>query len=266
MTAPLLELRDADILRGGKRVLRGVNLVLPARQNAAILGPNGSGKSSLLRVFTRESYPDAEVARIWGRDDWEVSELRVRLGIVTQDLQEFCKRDITGWETVLSGFFSSVGLPPHRRATPAMERKADELLSFLEIPDLRNQPMTEMSHGEARRVLIARALVHDPQALILDEPTNSLDLHALFHFRRTLSKIARSGKSVVLATHDLQDVIPEISRVVLLKDGGIFADGPKERVLTGANLSRIFGHPVRVRREGDTYLAWSASDKTARDI
>src|SRR4051812_1954338 len=92
---PLLELRNADILRGGRRVLHGVNLRIEEGENVALLGPNGSGKSSLIRVLTRESYPDAELAQIWGRDDWHVSDLRFLLGIVTQDLQEFCKQEIT---------------------------------------------------------------------------------------------------------------------------------------------------------------------------
>jgi iron complex transport system ATP-binding protein len=253
--APLLELRGADVLRGGRRVLCGVDLRIESGENVAFLGPNGSGKSSLLKVLTRETYPDAELCRIWGRDDWPVSELRFLLGIVTQDLQDFCKQEITARATVLSGFFSSVGLADHHVVTPAMEKKADELLDFLEVRHLAGEVLTEISHGEARRVLIARALVHDPRALVLDEPDNSLDLHAQFHFRRILRKIAGAGRSVVLATHDLGDIIPEVSRVVLLKGGRVFADGPKEEVLSEKNLESVFEVPVRLDRKDGFYQA-----------
>ncbi|MDD4254276.1 MAG: ATP-binding cassette domain-containing protein, partial [Methanofollis sp.] len=159
-----------------------------------------------------------------------------------------------GRDVVLSGFFSSVGLFRHE-VTPAMEGRTEEILNFLEIEHLAARPMTRMSTGEARRFLIGRALVHDPVALILDEPTNSLDLHALHHVRSTLRKIARSGTGVIMVTHNLHDIIPEISRVVLMKDGRIYGDGPKEEVLTDEVIGGLFDVPVHIREEGGWYYA-----------
>ena len=156
---------------------------------------------------------------------------------------------------MLSGFFSSIGLFLSHNVTPAMEQKADEILEFLEVAHLADRPMTEISTGEARRLLIGRALVHDPGTLVLDEPTNSLDLHALHTFRKTLRKIAQSGTGIILVTHNLHDIIPEISRVVLMRDGAVQKDGPKADVLTGEAIGDLFRVPVSVREEGGYYYA-----------
>jgi len=253
----LLDFRNVTVLKGsGRRVLDAVSITVRAGENVAILGPNGSGKSSFIKTITREFYPLADAPgfafRIWGRERWDVFGLRSLLGIVSNDLLHTFTTEMTGLEVVLSGFFSSVGLY-RANVTPAMRRKAASVLDFLEVAHLRDRLMTEMSSGEARRLLIGRALVHDPKALVLDEPTNSLDLHARLRFRELMRKIARAGTSILLVTHTLADLIPEIRRVVLMKEGRFVADGPTRQVLTDGNLSRLFGVPVRIRRRGGRY-------------
>ena len=123
----------------------------------------------------------------------------------------------------------------------------------LEIAHLAARRTDEMSSGEARRILIARALVHDPQALVLDEPTNSLDLHATHELREILRRLAREGIGIVLVTHHLPDIIPEIGRIVLMRGGRVYCDGPKERVLHDAALSELFGVAVEVVEKGGYY-------------
>jgi iron complex transport system ATP-binding protein len=254
---PLLECRNVTVLRGeGARVLDSISITIRAGENVAVLGPNGSGKSSFIQTITRELYPQADAPgfafRIWGRSRWDLFDLRRLVGVVSHDLLRTFTTPVTGLDTVLSGFFGSVGLY-NMDVTPRMRRKAEAVLDFLEVAHLRDRRMTEMSTGEARRVLIGRALVHDPKALVLDEPSNSLDLHALFRFRDLMRKIARSGTSILLVTHTLADIIPEIRRVVLMKDGRFIADGPKEQVLTAANIGRLFGIPVRIQRRSGCY-------------
>ncbi|MDE2009307.1 MAG: ATP-binding cassette domain-containing protein [Candidatus Omnitrophica bacterium] len=240
---PLIEFENVTVLRGkNQKILDSISLKIYEGENAAILGPNGSGKSSLIKVITREYYPLARAGssfKIWGQDGWNVFDLRSLLGIVSNDLQYACTRDITGMEMVLSGFFSSIGLF-RERLTDAMKRRAGQVIEFLEIGHLQDRPVNHMSSGEARRFLIGRALVHDPKALILDEPSNSLDLHAFYKFRDILRKIAKSGISIILVTHNFSDIIPEIKRVILMKDGKIYKDGLKKAVLTPGNMARLF--------------------------
>ena len=257
-TSSLLEFENVTVVRGDIKVLDSVSLTVAEGENVAILGPNGAGKSSLIKTINREYYPSGagrtSTFRIRGKDNWDVFDLRAAIGIVSNDLQASFSRDITVREAVISGFFSSIGLFMHK-VTPQMERKADELLMFLGVMHLANRRMDSLSSGEARRVLIARALVHDPKTLILDEPTNSLDLTALHTYRTTMRKITKGGTGVIMATHNLHDIIPEITRVVLMKGGRIVSDGPKEEILTDAKIGGLFSVPVHVREEDGWYYA-----------
>jgi len=266
--APLLiDFQNLTVTRGDRRVLRGFSLQVRRGEHVALLGPNGSGKSTLVKLITGELYPQSGVRgarfRLFGRDRWALEDVRRRIGIVALDLlqnlsHEVLARQVTGRELVLSGFFDSLGLWPHHHPTPAQERRARDLLRFLEIGRLASRPLAAMSSGEQRRAMIGRALVHDPEALILDEPTNSLDPGAVREFRRVLRRLARAGKSLLLVTHHISDLIPEIERVILLRDGRIVADGPKHRVLTSPALSRLFGTRLRVVRRGRNYAEVSA--------
>ncbi|SRR5579871_1288935 len=259
MPPALLDFRNITVMRGGKTVLHDITLRIRAGEHAAILGPNGCGKSTLIKTITRECYPlarEGSSLTIFGRDTWNVFELRTLLGIVSNDLMSACTRDITGLEVVLSGFFSSIGIQPYHLVTPAMQAKAREVLDLLEVPHLADRFVDEMSSGEGRRILIARAMVHDPSALLLDEPTNSLDIHATLELRAMLRKLAQSGTGVLIVTHHLSDIIPEIERVIFLKNGRVHADGEKSRLLTSEQLSRLFGLPAEVARRDGYYHLW----------
>ena len=253
---PLLEFENVTLMRGGTAALRGLSLRIAQGEHVAILGPNGSGKSSLIKAITRECYPlQGSTVRVLGRERWNIFELRSQLGIVTNDLMLACSRDYTGRETILSGFFSSVGLWPYHLITAEMGHETDQILQFLEIGHLQTRNVSEMSSGEARRFLIGRALVHHPQTLVFDEPTNSLDLHATLMVHRAMRQIAQAGKSIVLVTHTLPDIIPEIGRIVMIRDGQVFYDGPKEQALTSARLTKLFQSNVEIQRRGDVFHA-----------
>jgi iron complex transport system ATP-binding protein len=255
---PLLEFKNLTVVKGrNKKVLDRISVKIWEGENIAILGPNGAGKSSFIKSITREYYPFPGkdcLFRIWDREIWNIFDLRFLLGVVSNDLQYSCTREITGMEMVLSGFFSSIGLY-NERISARMKKKAREVIDFLEAGHLKDRKMNEMSSGEARRFLIGRALVLDPKALILDEPTVSLDMHSFYKFTRIMRKIAKSGTSVILVTQNLPDIIPEISRVILMKSGRIYRDGPKELMLTAGNISRLFSTPVEIRKKDGYYYA-----------
>ncbi len=255
-TPPFIELCNVSVVRSGRVVLHELNLRIEAGEHVAIMGPNGSGKSTLIKTITRELYPlydKSSSMELFGQGTWNVSELRSMLGIVSNDIDPFLGRAITGREAVLSGFFSSVGLSRHQEIKAGMSEKSDELLERLEIGHLGDRVMGEMSSGEARRVMIARALVHDPKALLFDEPSNSLDVFAQMELRRTMSLLAQSGIGLLLITHHLPDVVPEIERVIFMRGGRIVGDGRKPELLTADGLSALFGCPVQVTRQDGYY-------------
>ena len=255
MPVPLIDFQNLSVRRDANLILDGINLSIAQGEHVAILGPNGSGKSTLVKVISRDLYPllkpEPWSVRILGKERWHLFDLRNHLGIVSNDWMQMCTRDYSGFEVVLSGFFGSVGIWPNHAVTPAMEQKTRDVMELLEIEHLSERNTDELSSGEARRILIARALVYDPQALILDEPTNSLDLRATWELRDILRKLAANGISLIMVTHHLPDIIPEMRRVVLIRSGRVFCDGPKEQVLRPETLSGLFGIPVELlERDG----------------
>jgi len=258
-TEALIEFVRVSVMRGETIALDEVSLRIGVGEHVAILGPNGCGKSTLIKAVTRECYPlfrEGSSVRILGRDRWNVVELRNLLGIVSSDLMATCTRDVTGHDIALSGFFSSIGIWPHQEVTPEMHRKADGALERLDVAHLSDRFTDEMSSGEARRVLLARALVHDPRALILDEPSTALDLFAQHELRLILRRLAQSGIGIVMVTHHLSDLIPEIDRVVLMDRGRIVSDGTKQDVLVAPKLSALFGLPVELSKRDGYYNLW----------
>src|SRR6202049_4658188 len=254
----LLDLQNVSVMRGQKVVLENFSLRIRGDEHVAILGPNGCGKSTLIKTITRECYPvarEGSSVSILGRERWNIFELRSLLGIVSPDLLASCTTDATGRDVVLSGFFSSTRIFPHHHPDPEHLARAETTLARLGIAHLAHRAVSQMSSGEAKRTLIARALVHDPQALLFDEPSNALDIAAQFQLRDTMRKLAQSGLGVLLVTHHVSEIIPEIERVVLLREGRIMADGTKQEILTAGHLSSLFGVPVRlVQQDGYFHL------------
>ena len=252
----LLALNRVTVMRGERAALEELTLRIEAGEHVCILGPNGCGKSTLIKTITRDCYPlaneDSSMS-ILGQERWNIFELRSLLGIVSPDLLASCTTDATGRDVVLSGFFSSTRIFPHHAPTQEFLERTDAALQRLGVAHLADRQVAHMSSGEAKRTLIARALVHNPQTLLFDEPSNALDIGAQVQLRETMRQLAQSGLAIVLVTHHVSEIIPEIERVVLLRGGRIVADGPKDQILISTKLSELFGVPVRVTREDGYY-------------
>ena len=259
MAEPLLQLNHVTVMRGDRAALDDISLTIGAGEHICILGPNGCGKSTLVKTITRECYPLARQGSsisILGRDRWNVFELRSLLGIVSPDLLVQCSTDATGRDVVLSGFFSSTRIFPHHHPESQWIARAEATMERLGIAHLADRPVMQMSSGEAKRTLIARAVVHEPIALLFDEPSNALDIAAQFQLRDSMRELADEGLGILLVTHHVSEIIPEIERVVLLRAGRILVDGPKAEALTGENLSELFGARVRIARNDGYFHAF----------
>ena len=260
---PVLELTNATLVRGGTRVLHGLSLTIGRGEHTAILGPNGAGKTSLIRMLTLEDRPraggnGAPALRLFGRETWDITELRTRLGVVTGDLDAgfgmgTSAGRVAGLDAAVSGLLGSHGLFAHHEVTDAMREQGRAALARVEALHLAVKPLNEMSAGERRRVLIARALITRPDALLLDEPTSGLDLVARQRFMESVRRLTHEGTTLILVTHHVEEIIPETRRVVLLRGGRIAFDGVPEAALTAERLQEVFGGRLAVARGGGYY-------------
>lgn len=258
-TQEFLHLQSVDVARGDRVVLHDINLDIRAGEHVAILGPNGCGKSTLIQTISCQIYPivrEGMQVRIFGRDRWNLTELRKHFGVVATDLPGEKTAVTTGLDAVIAGFFSASTLWPNLTVTENMRATAWEALERLEATRLAEQTVGTMSAGEKRRILIARSLVHRPQQVLLDEPSNALDLAAQRRLREAMRRLAQEGTGLVLVTHFLGDILPEIRRVILINHGRIVGDGPREELLTEERLSQLFGTTVHIGHEGEWLHSW----------
>jgi len=267
--AAFLELEHVNVARGENVVLHDVNLCVDAGEHIAILGPNGCGKSTLIKTMTCELYPIAlpgTRVSIFGRERWDLTELKKRLGVVSPELPGKPTLKTSGRDAVITGFFSSSTLWPNLTVTAEMRAKAEQALELVGAIGFADKPVGEMSAGQQRRIMIGRALVGSRAAnvtgaapsemLLLDEPSNALDLSAQQELRSMLRRLAQQGTGILLITHHIADILPEIGRVIQMRDGRIVADGPKEKLLQASVLSELFGTRIEVTKRDGFYHAW----------
>ena len=263
MSQDLLDIRNASLYRGDTCVFENLTLRIRRGEHVVVLGPNGAGKTTLVKALNRELYPRADSRsrfRILGRDRWNVWELRSQLGIVSAELQQNYRIEASARDVVLSGFLSSIGV--HGTLAHAIDSsqrdRAEETLAELSGPGTGDRAFATLSTGEQRRVLLARALVHEPHTLILDEPASGLDLKSRFDLLRRLRRLAANGTSFVIVTHHLHEILPETQRIVLLEGGKIAADGPPSEVLNDKTLSDVYDTPIRILESDRWYFALPA--------
>jgi iron complex transport system ATP-binding protein len=266
---PLIDIRDAEIWRGTTRVFEDLSLTIEQHERVAILGPNGSGKTTLLKTINRELYPverEGSWVRILGRDRWNVWELRRHIGLVSHDLQQRYRPATTALEVVLSGFLSSIGVHGMLRDRIDADSiaAARDILDELGIAELADTPLRSMSTGQQRRCLLGRALVHRPATLVFDEPTTGLDFAASFDYLARVRALARDGCNIIIVTHHLNEIPPEVDRVVVLDGGRIAADGPKAAVLVPELLSRLYGTRIAVAEVDGHYLAYPGGTNVSK--
>jgi iron complex transport system ATP-binding protein len=257
---PLIELEHVSVARGASVVLHDVSLRVECGESVAILGPNGCGKSTLLKTMTCELYPmiaPGTRVRILGRERWDLTELKRRMGVVSPELPGRPMLTTTGFDAVVTGFFSSSTLWPNLVVTAAMRERAESMLLRVGGEQLRAKLVGEMSAGEQRRVMIARAMAGSSNdMLLLDEPSNALDIRAQHELRDMLRSLAQQGTAIVMITHHVADILPEMQRVVMMREGRIVGDGGKEEMLTGRKLGELFGVEISVNERDGWFHHW----------
>ena len=258
-SSEFLRMQQVNVARGEAIVLHNINLTITSGEHVAILGPNGCGKSTLIKTITCECYPiftPEMQCRLLGRERWDVSQLRSHLGVVSADLPGERTPVSKGRDVVVAGFFSASTIWPNLHITEEMRASAHEAMALMEATHLADKLVGEMSAGEQRRIMIARALVHKPEMLLMDEPSNALDMAAQRELRDALRVVAQQGTGIIMVTHHLADILPEINRVIMMQSGRIVADGPRQQLITAARLRELFGVEVALTERDGYWHSW----------
>ena len=254
----IIDLQNITVFQGRNKILDDFSLTIDESQSTVILGPNGSGKTTLLKLLNRELYivedPKSSL-KIFEKDSWNVDDLRSNLGVVSQHLQYGYSNSAIGLYVVLSGFYSSDGIWQHQTFEEEKLNRAKEVMDLLSISELQDRAFSSMSTGEQRKFLLARSLVNDPAVLVFDEPTSGLDMSTCFQYLEIIRELIGMGKKVVLVTHHVHEIPPEVTRVILLKEGKVIEDGNKDEILTDTNLTNLFDWPIKLVKENGYYQA-----------
>jgi len=261
---PFLSFCNVNVMRGERTILHDIHLELHRGERIAILGPNGCGKSTLIKTMTCEIYPLVQPGmhtEIFERQRWDLMELKRKLGVVTSETPSKSARHTTAFDTVLTGFFSSTTLWPNLVVTEEMRIKAAAAIEQVGAVRFAQQELGTLSAGQQKRVMIARALVGsgetaEERMLLLDEPSNALDIAAQAELRSTMRELVQQGTGLILVTHHIEDIIPEINRVLMMRDGRIVDDGPRHKMLTEDKLYDLFGVRVQLHERDGYFHAW----------
>ncbi|MCS6710646.1 ABC transporter ATP-binding protein [Brachybacterium sp. EF45031] len=256
--APAAALHDVVVRRSGKNLLDSVSLTIGEGERWVVLGPNGAGKSTLVRLLATRLHPTSGQVDVLGErlGRTDVFELRPLIGLASQELAETVPVEETALDVVVTAGYSRVG----RWAEdydPQDEDRARELLAAFGVGDLADRMFGTLSTGERKRVLSARALMTDPELLLLDEPASGLDLGGREELVRTLGQLASDPATpvTVLVTHHVEEIPPGYTHALLLRRGTVVAAGPIEQTLTSQNLTRTFGLPLVVERHDGRFTA-----------
>ena len=254
----IIDFQNVTVGYNNKIVLNNINLSIKEGEHSVILGANGSGKSTLIKLMSNDIYPSIKtkyVKKVFGQERWNIWELKKHLGIITNNLHnDFLNQAkfTTGVEVILSGFHSSLGKFTHQEYTKKQIDDSLEIMNFLEIEDIKDKKVSEMSTGELRRCIIGRALILKPKAMLLDEPTVGLDIKAQISFIDIIRKISKTT-TIILITHHVEEIFEEITKCVLIADGTIYKQGEKKSTLTSKNLSHIFNLKLEISLEKNKY-------------
>lgn len=255
----IIKFKNINVGYDEKIILKNLNLTIKQGEHWAILGANGSGKSTLMKLIQSQIHPRFDknsTKELFGMGNYSLFELREKLGVISNDLHNFFHEKVpflSGYEVVQSGFYSTFSIFKHQDFTDEQHKRVDETLEFLEITHLKNKKVSTMSTGELRKCIIARALIHNPQAFILDEPTVGLDIKAQINFLKMLQKLAKKS-SIILVTHHLEEIFEDITNIALIYENTIYKSGSKQEILTSQNLSTVFDTKLKINEKHNRYF------------
>jgi iron complex transport system ATP-binding protein len=237
----IIELKNVSMFRGETQILKDITWDIKKGSHWALIGPNGAGKTSLLKIVSGNLWPSSGKVKVLGKEfgKTDLRELRKKIGWVSSYLVEKIPANEDILEIVISGKFASFGV--YSEIKEKDRKKALELINLMGGKNIIDRKFTVISQGEKQKVIIARALMAEPLILLLDEPAVGLDMKARDNLLKSISKICKEASTTIIyVTHHIDEIVPEINNVFLLKDGKSFMQGDKKGILNKKNLTKMF--------------------------
>ena len=235
-----------------KSILKDININLKLGENVLILGPNGSGKTTFLKLLNRSIYPVVSSTtsfKLFNKENINIWDLRKSIGFLFKEMEERVKKHVTSHDLISSGFSGTFDSRYSTSLSENQNKKIDYLINELDLNSVSSKYFHSLSDGLKRRVMLARAMVFNPQILILDEPFCNLDIKSNIILNRTLIKLMNNEVNIVYATHSLESILPGTSRVILIKEGKIINDGNAEKIIRSKVLSNLYDIEIKVIKE-----------------
>ncbi len=249
---PVVLFDHVSFIRDDNTILHDISFRIEKGQHWVIIGPNGSGKTSLVSIINGYHQPSEGKVEVLGRrfGKTDLRELRLHIGEASSEIKNMLHPEDTVTDIVLSGRFATIGL--YEKPSDEDMETAGKLLEFFDLSELAGRPYDLLSSGEQQKTLLARALMPNPDILVLDEPCAGLDLGAREELLNTIQKMCEfpGGPAIIFVTHHIEEIVPAISHALALREGRIVANGTKMEILTGEVLSKTFNLKIEVQERG----------------
>ena len=245
-------LKNIYVYMDRKEILSNINIDLNYGENTLILGPNGSGKSTLLKLLNRSIYPinsKNSTFKLFNKETVNIWDLRKKIGFLFKEMEERVNNGVNLYDVIISGFSGTFNSRYSNLITEFDKRKINKLISEWDLKNIVYDQFNSLSDGQKRRGLIARALVYEPKILVLDEPFCNLDIKSNFILNQNLTRLMKRSVNIVYVTHNLESILPETNKIILMKEGKIFKIGKTNEVLNSKNISDLFNISINVVEE-----------------
>ncbi|WP_058304692.1 ABC transporter ATP-binding protein [Gorillibacterium timonense] len=244
----MIELSNITFHRAERTILQDVSMTLTPGEHWVILGRNGSGKTTLLEMMNGYLFPTSGKVRVLGEwyGETDLREIRKRIGYISQSLFEKMSLRDPVWEVVATGAYAFLRF--YQQIPSEVKEKALELLEFVDLSKVKNQPLGTLSQGERKKIMLARTLMVEPSILIMDEPCAGLDLYERERFLANVELLRKRDPKLLMlyVTHHIEEIMPSFTHCALLEEGKLLKVGRKEEVLQAEALSQAFGVPIRL--------------------
>ncbi len=246
--------KNLNVWVGKRQILSNISIHIKFGENIVILGPNGSGKTTFLRLINRSIYPvesGKSSIKLFNKENINIWDLRRRVGFLFREMEERVNSKVSLYDLIGSGFTGTFNSSNSRFLSEENINRIERLLVELNLEDIRNEDFHLLSEGQKRRSLLARALVYEPEILVLDEPFSNLDIKSNSIFNKILERLNNKSVNIIYVTHSLESILPQTNRVLLIKNGKIIRDGTPENLLTSEILSNLYNISIKVIKQGN---------------